>query len=202
MYGYPDSVARLIEEFRKLPGIGEKTAERLVLHLLKASENDSLKLAGAIAGLKKNTRMCSKCFALTDQDICRICSSEKRDRKTICVVERPADMASIEKSSSYSGLYHILQGAISPMDGIGPAELRIRELFRRIPDEQIEEVIIATGTSVEGEATASFIAENLKKMFNGLKISRIASGIPMGGDLKYFDQVTLKRAMEKRYDFK
>lgn len=202
MYGYPDSVARLIEEFRKLPGIGEKTAERLVLHLLKASENDSLKLAGAIAGLKKNTRMCSKCFALTDQDICRICSSEKRDRKTICVVERPADMASIEKSSSYSGLYHILQGAISPMDGIGPAELRIRELFRRIPDEKIEEVIIATGTSVEGEATASFIAENLKKMFNGLKISRIASGIPMGGDLKYFDQVTLKRAMEKRYDFK
>jgi recombination protein RecR len=202
MYGYPDSVARLIEEFRKLPGIGEKTAERLVLHLLKAPENDSLKLAGAIAGLKKNTRMCSKCFALTDQDICRICSSEKRDRKTICVVERPADMASIEKSSSYSGLYHILQGAISPMDGIGPAELRIRELFRRIPDEQIEEVIIATGTSVEGEATASFIAENLKKMFNGLKISRIASGIPMGGDLKYFDQVTLKRAMEKRYDFK
>jgi recombination protein RecR len=202
MYGYPESVARLIEEFRKLPGIGEKTAERLVLHLLKTPESEAAKLAGAIAGLKKNTKMCKKCFALTDQDLCRICSSEKRDKKTVCVVERPADMASIEKSSSYNGLYHILQGALSPMDGIGPGELRIKELFKRVPDEQIHEIIIATGTSVEGEATASYLAEKLKKMFNTLKISRIASGIPMGGDLKYFDQVTLKRAMEKRYDFK
>jgi len=202
MYGYPESVARLIEEFRKLPGIGEKTAERLVLHLLKIPESETLKLAGAIAGLKKHTKICKKCFALTDQDICRICSSEKRDKQSVCVVERPADMASIEKSGSYKGLYHILQGAISPMDGIGPDELRIKELFKRIPDEMINEIIIATGTSVEGEATASFIADNLKKLFNNIKISRIASGIPMGGDLKYFDQVTLKRAMEKRYDFK
>ncbi|MDY0132892.1 MAG: recombination mediator RecR [Desulforegulaceae bacterium] len=202
MYGYPESVAKLIKEFRKLPGIGEKTAERLVLHLLKTPENEAVKLAAAIAGLKKNTKMCKKCFALTDQDICKICSSEKRDKKTICVVERPADMASIEKSSSYSGLYHILQGALSPMDGIGPDEIRLKELFKRVPEEKINEVIIATGTSVEGEATASFIAENLKKIFSHLKISRIASGIPMGGDLKYFDQVTLKRAMEKRYDFK
>jgi recombination protein RecR len=202
MYGYPESVAKLIEEFRKLPGIGEKTAERLVLHLLKTSENEVLKLSTAITGLKRNTKICKKCFSLTDQDICRICSSEKRDKRTLCVVERPADMASIEKSGSYKGLYHILQGAISPMDGIGPDELRIKELFNRIPDEQINEVIIATGTSVEGEATASFIADKLKKMFSRIKISRIASGIPMGGDLKYFDQVTLKRAMEKRYDFK
>lgn len=201
MNGYPESVSELINSLKKLPGIGEKTAERLTLHLLKTPEKESLKLARLIEGLKRNTRLCKKCFSLTGSELCNICSDEKRDKQVVCVVERPADMAAIEKVGSYRGLYHILQGTLSPMDGIGPDEIRMRELIERIPAENIKEVIIATGTSVDGEATASFMADKLS-FYKGLKISRIASGIPMGGDLKYFDQVTLKRAMEKRYDFK
>lgn len=199
--GYPESVSELIKAFKKLPGIGEKTAERLTLHLLKAPQSESINLWKAIEGLQKNTRFCKKCFSLTETEICKICSDPKRDKQVLCIVERPADMAAIEKTATYRGLYHILQGTLSPMDGIGPEEIRLGELFVRISKENIKEVIIATGTSVEGEATAFYIADKLSK-HQFLKISRIASGIPMGGDLKYFDQVTLKRAMEKRYDFK
>ncbi|PID77978.1 MAG: recombination protein RecR [Deltaproteobacteria bacterium] len=201
MQGYPPSVSELISSLKKLPGIGEKTAERLALYLLKAPEKEGLKLATAIAGLKKNTRFCERCFSLTNTRLCSICSDPKREKTIICIVERPADMAALEKAGSYKGVYHILQGLISPMEGIGPDEIRLKELFQRINTENIKEVIIATGTSVEGEATAGFIAEKLS-FFKNIRISRIASGIPMGGDLKYFDQVTLKRAMEKRYEFR
>ena len=201
MNTYPESVSKLIKAFKKLPGIGEKTAERLTLHLLKSTEEESMKLARAVAGLKKNTKLCRKCFSLTENELCSICSDAKRDDKIICVVEKPGDMAAIEKGGGYRGLYHILQGNLSPMDGIGPGEIRLKELFERIVPEKIKEVIIATGTSIEGESTASFIAEKLS-CCKDLRISRIASGIPMGGDLKYFDQVTLNRAMDRRYEFK
>lgn len=202
MNTYPDSVAELIKALKKLPGIGEKTAERLTFHLLTAPDNESMRLGNALTGLKKNTRLCKKCFSLTTSEICRICSDETREKTLVCVVEKPSDMAAVEKTGSYKGVYHILQGVLSPMDGIGPDEIRLKELFKRIDQDNIKEVIIATGTSVEGEATASYIAEKLSCGLNPPVVSRIASGIPMGGDLKYFDQVTLKRAMEKRYDFK
>lgn len=201
MNSYPDSVTDLIKAFKRLPGIGEKTAERLTLHLLKSPEEESLKLSKAVFGLKKNTKLCKKCFSLTENDLCSICSNVKRDQNQICVVEKPGDMIAIENGGGYRGLFHILQGNLSPMDGIGPDEIRLKELLNRIIPENIREVIIATGTSIEGESTASFLAEKLS-VFKSLKVSRIASGIPMGGDLKYFDQVTLKRAMDGRYEFK
>lgn len=193
---YPDSVLKLIHSLSRLPGIGKKTAERLALHILHAPSEEATTLASNIMELKKKVKLCSNCFALSDRDICTICSNPNRDASVICVVENPADMASIEKSGAFSGHYHILGGALSPMDGIGPDEIRIRELFNRIKSKPIKEVIIATGTDVEGEATASYISDNLKK--NGLIISRIASGVPMGGDLQYVDQVTMQRAMEER----
>jgi len=201
MSRYPDPVFDLVNAFKKLPGIGEKTAERLTLYLLKSSEQENLKLARAIAELKKKTKLCTKCFALTDSELCSICSNPDRDGSLVCVVEKPGDMSAIEKSGNYKGLYHVLQGTLSPMEGIGPDNIRVNELLNRVAEDNIKEIIIATGTSIEGETTASYIASRLA-FKEDLKISRIASGIPMGGDLKYFDQITLKRALEGRHEFK
>lgn len=196
MNHYPESILNLIKSLSRLPGIGRKTAERLSLHILHAPNHEAQTLASDILELKKRVRLCSTCFSLSDREECRICSNPNRDPSSICVVENPTDMVAIEKSGAFSGLYHILGGALSPMDGIGPDELRIKELFSRAVSKTVTEVIIATGTDVEGEATASYIIDNLKR--KGVNVTRIASGVPMGGDLQYVDQVTMQRAMEGR----
>ena len=199
MVYYPEPILKLIASLSKLPGIGRKTAERLALHILHAPNQEAANLAADIIELKSSIRLCTVCFALTDKDKCRICSDPLRDQALICVAENPTDMAAIEKSNAFSGTYHILGGALSPIDGIGPDDIRIKELFKRADPEKIKEIILATKTNVEGEATASYILEKLKK--TKIKITRIASGIPMGGDLQYIDQLTMQKAMEKRYGF-
>jgi len=197
MSHYPPSILKLIESFSKLPGIGEKTAERLAMHVLRAPRNEAEQLSRSIQGIKEKVRLCSMCFAFSDADICNICSDQRRTSSILCVVEQPPDMVAIEKSGSFAGLYHILQGILSPMNGIGPDSIRIKELISRIAQGKIKEVILATSTNVEGEATAAYIAERLENY--PVKVTRIASGVPMGGDLKYVDQVTLKRAMDTRH---
>lgn len=196
---YPESILKLIKSLSTLPGIGRKTAERLALHILHAPMHEAEAIASDILELKHKVKLCSQCFALSDTEHCRICSNASRDSSIICVVENPADMAAIEKSGVFNGLYHILGGALSPIDGIGPDEIRLKELFLRAKGKEVKEVIIATATDVEGESTASYIADNLKK--TGATVSRIASGVPMGGDLQYVDQVTIQRAMEGRHGF-
>jgi len=195
---YPESILKLITSLSKLPGIGKNTAERLALHILHAPDHEAVTLAGDIIELKKSIQTCSVCFALSDKDKCRICNDPQRDKTRICVVENPKDMAAIEKSNAFFGTYHILGGALSPIDGIGPDDIRIKELFKRAFSKTIKEIILATKTNVEGEATASYIFEKLKK--TKIKLTRIASGIPMGGDLQYIDQLTMQKAMERRYD--
>lgn len=197
MNHYPSSILNLIKNLSKLPGIGEKTAERLAIHILRVPRREAELLSSSIMELKEKIRICSMCFGLSDSEVCNICSDQTRDPAVLCVVEQPADMVAIEKSGSFPGLYHILQGVLSPMDGVGPDDIRIRELISRIREGRIKEIVLATSTNVEGEATASYIAERLKSL--PVKVTRIASGVPMGGDLKYVDQVTLKRAMETRY---
>lgn len=197
MSHYPASIQQLIQSLSKLPGIGTKTAERLAMHVLRAPRREVETLAHRLMEVKEKTRLCRLCFALSDGELCRLCSDPARDRSMICVVEQPADMVSIEKSGGWNGLYHILQGALSPIDGIGPEALRIKELLRRISAEEIKEIVLATGTNTEGESTASFLAQRLSNY--SVKVSRIASGVPMGGDLKYIDQVTLKKAMDRRH---
>ncbi len=180
-----------------MPGIGEKTAERLAMHVLKSPPDQAQALAESIIQVKRSVQNCRQCFGLSDGPLCQICQDSSRDRALVCVVEQPADMMSIEKSGCFKGLYHILGGVLSPMDGIGPDKLRLEELWHRVDNGQIREVILATSTSVEGEATASFIARHLAG--KPVRVSRIASGIPMGGDIKYVDQMTLKRAIEGRH---
>ncbi len=193
---YPESILKLIQSLSKLPGIGRKTGERLALHLLHAPLSEAQALASDILELRAKVKLCTICFALSDRELCRICSNPSRDKAVVCVVENPTDMAAIEKSGSFTGHYHILGGALSPMDGIGPDEIRIKELFNRIREGFIREIILATGTDVEGEATAAYIFDHLKN--KNIKVTRIASGVPMGGDLQYVDQVTMQRAMEGR----
>ena len=197
---YPTSIRNLIRQISRLPGIGEKTAERLALHILRAPRQDIDQLTQSITDVKQRTRTCQRCFAWSDDSVCHICSDAGRQATQLCVVEQPADMIAVEKSGAYRGVYHILGGVLSPMNGVGPDDIRLPQLYRRIRNENIQEVVIATGTNVEGEATAAYLAENLKAF--ALKVTRIASGVPMGGDLKYVDQVTLRRAMETRHDFK
>ena len=194
---YPASIQNLIKNISKLPGIGEKTAERLALHLLRGSRQEAEQLANSILNIKDKVRFCSRCFALSDGDMCNLCRDPARDPSFLCVVEQPADMVAVERSGAFRGMYHILSGALSPMNGVGPEDIRIRELIARVEKDQVKEVVLATATNVEGEATASYIAQILAKF--PIKISRIASGVPMGGDLKYVDQVTLKRALETRH---
>ena len=198
MTHYPDSILNLIRQISRLPGIGEKTAERLALHILRAPGREAEQLADAVRDLKENTRLCSRCYSLSDGPVCRICADPHRDNTRLCVVEQPADMVALEKSGAFRGLYHILGGVLSPMDGIGPDKIRVRELLARLAAEEIVEVVLATSTSVEGEATADYLSSQLAQ--RSLRVTRIASGVPVGGDLKFVDQVTLKRAMETRRD--
>ncbi len=197
MNHYPSSILKLIKSLSRLPGIGEKTAERLAMHILRAPRREAEQLSSSIVEVKDKIRLCSVCFGLSDTDICNICSNRTRTSSILCVVEQPADMVAIEKSGSFTGLYHILEGVLSPMDGIGPDNIRIKELISRISQGEIKEVVLATGTNVEGEATAAYIAERIENY--RIKVTRIASGVPIGGDLKYVDQVTLKKAMETRH---
>jgi len=197
MNSYPLSIINVIDNFSKFPGIGRKTAERLAMHILKAPQKDAVELSKAILDMKNSVKLCSMCFALSDTKQCTLCKNPARDASVLCVVETPADMVSIEKSGAFNGLYHILGGSLSPMDGIGPDEIRIHELISRTLKGNINEIIIATGTGVEGESTASYIIHRLSSI--PVLITRIASGVPVGGDLKYIDQVTLKRAMDARH---
>lgn len=197
MARYSPSIARLIAELGKLPGIGSKSAQRLAFHLLAQPESQVENLAQAILDARHTTRLCSVCCNLTDQDPCDICSSVSRDRSIICVVENPRDVAAMERIHEYHGLYHVLHGSISPMQNIGPDQIKLRELLARLRcDENIHEIILATNPTVEGEATAMYIARLLKPA--GILTTRIAHGIPMGGDLEYADEVTLARALEGR----
>ncbi len=197
MNHYPEAIVKLIHSLSTLPGIGKKTAERLALHILHAPDHEAAALAADIIELKKSVRLCASCFALTDRETCQICSDPGRDNGVICVVENPTDMAAIEKSGGFSGVYHILGGALSPIDGIGPGDIRLAELFKRTRSNEVRELILATRTNVEGEATAAYIRSKLAPI--KIKITRIASGIPMGGDLQYVDPLTMQKAMEKRY---
>ncbi len=199
MKHYPEPILKLIQSLSKLPGIGKKTAERLALHILHAPNQEAAVLAADIIDLKTNIQLCSTCFALSDKDKCRICADPARDASLICVVENPTDMAAIEKSNAFCGTYHILGGTLSPIEGIGPDDIRLKELFKRASQSQAREIILATKTDVEGEATAAYILDRLARV--EIKVSRIASGIPMGGDLQYIDSLTMQKAMEKRYGF-
>lgn len=189
-------LAQLIEQLRSLPGIGAKTATRLAYHILDMDMERAHRLAAAITGAKEKIGFCSVCFNLTDSDPCAICMAEKRDHTTICVVEQPQDVAAMERMNDYDGVYHVLHGALSPLEGVGPNDIRIRELVLRAGKENVQEVIVATNPNVEGEATAMYIAKLLKPM--GIRVTRIAHGLPVGGDLEYADEVTLSRAMENR----
>ncbi len=194
---YPLSILNLIKNLAKLPGVGERTAERLAMHILRSPMKEAEQLAAGILDMRQKVRICNICFALSETETCHICSDPSRNTSLLCVVEQPADMVAIEKSGSFKGLYHILSGVLSPMNGIGPDNIRIRELLERTREGKIKEIILATGTNVEGESTASYIAQCIEK--HPLKVTRIASGVPIGGDLKYVDQVTLRRAMETRH---
>ena len=186
----------LIEQFAKLPGIGKKTATRLAFHVLNSSNEDAKAFADAITNAKSQVKLCKVCQNITDTEICALCESPKRDNSIICVTESPKDVISIEKTNEYHGLYHVLHGAISPMDNIGPNDIKIPELLERLKDDMVKEVIMATNPTIEGEATAMYIAKLIKPF--GIKVTRIAHGIPVGGDLEYADEITLTRAMEGR----
>ena len=193
---YPQSLLRLIKHLSKLPGIGEKTAARLALHILRSSNADAKALSESILEVKEKIRFCSRCFGLCETDPCRICANAGRDHTMICVVEHPNDLVALEKSGAFSGVYHVLHGTLSPMNGIGPDDLKIKELLERVVRDNVKEVALATNTNVEGEATASYLAQVLQS--HPVRVTRIATGVPVGGDLKYLDEVTLKRAMERR----
>ena len=186
----------LVEQFAKLPGIGRKSAQRLAFHVLNSSEADANKFAEAIINAKKLVKYCNVCQNITDSEVCSICNNPKRDISVICVTESPKDVISIEKTNEYHGLYHVLHGAISPMDDIGPNDIKIAELLKRLESDEVKEVIMATNPTIEGEATAMYIARLIKPL--GIKVTRIAHGIPVGGDLEYADEVTLTKAMEGR----
>lgn len=193
---YGDPVSRLIEELASLPGIGAKSAQRMAFHIINMPREKAESLANAILEAKRKVRYCSVCCNITDEDICPICASDKRDRSTIMVVEDPRDMAAYEKTRGYNGLYHVLNGAISPLTGVGPDDVKIKELLKRLEKGGVEELILATNPNVEGEATAMYIAKIVKPL--GIKVTRIANGVPVGGDLEYIDEVTLSRALEGR----
>jgi recombination protein RecR len=195
---YIEPLAKLIEHFRALPGIGTKTAVRLAYHVLDMDAAKAKALAGAILEAKEKIGFCNVCCNLSDRNPCAICSSTKRDQATICVVEQPQDVAAVERMHDFHGVYHVLHGALSPLEGVGPENLRVKELLARLRDGSVNEVIMATNPNVEGEATAMYIARLLKPM--GVKVTRIAHGLPVGGDLEYADEVTLAKAMENRVE--
>ena len=193
---YIAPLANLIEHFRALPGLGQKTAVRLAYHVLDMDAAAAKSLAGAILEAKEKIGYCNTCFNLSDRNPCAICADEKRDHSVICVVEQPQDVAAMERMHEYKGVYHVLHGALSPLEGVGPDDLRIKELLTRLYDTSVKEIIMATNPNVEGEATAMYIAKLLKP--SGIKVTRIAHGLPIGGDLEYADEVTLAKAMENR----
>lgn len=192
---YSSQISKLIEELSRLPGIGAKSAQRLAFHIINMPTEQVDRLADTMKEARNNIRYCKKCFTLTDQELCPICSSSNRDEKTIMVVETTRDLAAYEKTGKYDGVYHVLHGAISPMLGIGPGDIKLKELMERLQGD-VDEVIIATNSSLEGETTAMYISKLIKP--TGIKVSRIASGVPVGGDLEYIDEVTLLRALEGR----
>ncbi|MCI9141216.1 MAG: recombination protein RecR [Lachnospiraceae bacterium] len=194
---YSGYINKLIEELAALPGIGSKSAQRLAFHLINMPRDKVQRLADAIMTAKENVRYCRECFTLTDREVCPVCASQKRNHKQIMVVENTRDLAAYEKTGRYEGVYHVLHGAISPMLGIGPGDIKLKELMERLQGE-VEEVIIATNSSLEGETTAMYIAKLIKP--TGIRVTRIASGVPVGGDLEYIDEVTLLRALEGRVE--
>ena len=194
---YSGYINRLVDGFENLPGIGSKSAQRLAFHIINMPEGHAEKLAQTIVEARKNVRHCSKCFTLTDREICDICANPNRDSKTIMVIENTRDLIAYEKTGKYNGVYHVLQGAISPMIGIGPNDIKLKELIERMKEE-CNEIIIATNSSIEGETTAMYISKLIKP--TGIKVTRIASGVPVGGDLEYIDEVTLLRALEGRIE--
>ncbi len=194
---YSGHINQLITELAALPGIGEKSASRLAFHLINMPKAKVDRLARTIMDAKENVRFCRECYTLTDQDVCPVCANEKRDHSTIMVVESTRDMVAYEKTGRYEGIYHVLHGAISPMIGIGPADIKLKELIKRL-EEPVNEVIIATNSSLEGETTAMYISKLIKP--TGVRVTRIASGVPVGGDLEYIDEVTLLRALEGRIE--
>jgi recombination protein RecR len=194
----PPPVSRLIEEFHKLPGIGPKSAQRLTYHLLRIPYDDAVALAHAITELKDRTALCSTCQNVTESDPCAICRDDGRDRTAICVVEEPLDILAVERTRGYHGLYHVLHGVISPMDGIGPDDLKVNELLARLRSGTVTEVIMATNPNLEGEATSMYVSRLVTPL--GVRVTRLARGLPMGSDLEYADDVTLSRAIENRQD--
>jgi len=196
MAKFPEPMARLIDELKKLPGIGGKSAQRLAFHVLRGTEADAQALAEAVQQVKARVHLCSICNNITDVDPCSYCASSSRNQRVVCVVEEPTNIAVIEKSRQYSGVYHVLHGTLSPLHGIGPEQLRITSLLRRVEAGEIDEVILATNPTVEGEATASYLAQSLRRP--GLRTTRIATGIPAGSDIEYADEVTIAKAMEGR----
>jgi recombination protein RecR len=196
MSRFAEPMTRLIDELKKLPGIGSKSAQRLAFHILRSSDDDAQALAAAVRDVKASLRLCSACNNITDVDPCVYCASPTRNQRQVCVVEEPTNIASIEKTKHFNGVYHVLHGSISPLHGVGPEQLRISNLLRRVEQDEIDELIIATNPTVEGEATAVYLAQQLKRP--GLTITRIATGIPVGSDIEYTDEITMLKAMEGR----
>jgi recombination protein RecR len=193
---YEGPVQNLIDELGRLPGVGPKSAQRIAFYLLKAAPEDAKRLAGAIVDAKDRVSWCKRCFNIAEGELCSFCRDERRESAILCIVEEPRDIVAIERTAEFRGRYHVLQGAISPIDGVGPDQLRVKELLTRIGNEGVEEVILATNPNIEGEATAMYLARLLKPL--GVRVTRIASGLPVGGDLEYADEVTLGRALEGR----
>lgn len=196
MSRFAEPMTRLIDELKKLPGIGSKTAQRLAFHILRSSDEDADLLAAAVREVKTSLRLCSVCNNITDVDPCVYCSSPTRNQRIVCVVEEPTNVAVVEKARHFNGVYHVLHGAISPIHGVGPEQLRIGNLLRRVEGGQVDEVILATNPTVEGEATATYLTQQLRRA--GMKITRIATGIPAGSDIEYADELTMLKAMEGR----
>lgn len=199
MEGQPKVLRKLIDELRKLPGFGPKTAQRLALHILNLSVESAESLAKAIQAVKEHIGLCQRCFNFAEQEYCYICLDAKREQEVICIVEEAGDVMAIERSGGFKGVYHVLQGSLSPLEGIGPEALRIKELLDRLEREKTKEVIIATNSTMEGEATAMYLRKKLKSF--SIKTTRIAHGLPMGGDLEFVDDITIAKAMEGRHDF-
>lgn len=196
MSRFAEPMARLIEELKKLPGVGSKSAQRLAFHILRSSDEDAAALADAVRNVKAKLRLCSVCNNITDVDPCVFCTNTNRNQRLVCVIEEPTNIAAIEKTRNYNGVYHVLHGSLSPLHGVGPEQLRISNLVRRVDDGAVDEVILATNPTVEGEATAVYISNLLRRP--GLKMTRIATGIPAGADIEYADEVTVLKAMEGR----
>jgi len=196
MRGYAPPIRRLIGELSRFPGIGEKTAARLATFILRASDDDARRLAESIIEVKEKIRFCSVCFNLSEGDLCEICKDASRDRKVICVVEEPNSLMAIEESGSFRGTYHVLHGILSPLDGIGPDQLKLKELLERVLSDEVKEIIVATNPSVQGESTALLVSKLVRD--KGIEVTRIALGVPVGGDLKYMDKMTLAKAIEFR----